>query len=37
MVLKLAANLANERPIDARVQSREDCIQYITLNTVLLG
>lgn len=29
--------VANERPIDARVQSREDCIQYITLNTVLLG
>lgn len=37
MVLKLAANLANERPIDARVQSREDRIQYITPNTLLLG
>lgn len=24
---------ANERPIDARVQSREDCIQYVTPNT----
>ena len=36
-VLKLAANLANERPIDARVQSREDCIQYVTTNTLLLG
>ncbi|XP_061902114.1 uncharacterized protein LOC133649625 [Entelurus aequoreus] len=36
-VLKLAANLANERPIDARVQCREDGIQYITPNTLLLG
>lgn len=35
--IKLAANLANERPIDARVQSREDRIQYITPNTLLLG
>lgn len=35
--LHLAANLANERPIDARVQSREDCIQYVTPNTLLLG
>lgn len=36
-VLKLAANLANERPIDARVRSREDCIQYVTPNSLLLG
>nr|XP_043874461.1 uncharacterized protein LOC122764226 [Solea senegalensis] len=36
-VLKLAANLANERPIDARVQSREDRVRYITPNTLLLG
>ncbi|KAI3376470.1 hypothetical protein L3Q82_016930, partial [Scortum barcoo] len=36
-VLKLAANLAIERPIDARVQSREDRIEYITPNTMLLG
>lgn len=35
--LHLAANLANERPFDARVQSREDCIQYVTPNTLLLG
>lgn len=35
--LHIAANLANERPIDARVQSREDSIQYITPNTLLLG
>lgn len=35
--LQLAANLANERPIDARVQSREGCIQYVTPNTLLLG
>ena len=34
-VLKLAANLANKRPID--VQCHEDCIQYITPNTLLLG
>ncbi|KAK5854465.1 hypothetical protein PBY51_015528 [Eleginops maclovinus] len=33
----MAANLANERPIDARVQSREDCIDYISPNTLLLG
>ena len=36
-VLQLAANLANERPISARVQSQEECIQYITPNTLLLG
>lgn len=36
-VLKLAANLANERPIDARIQSREDRVQCITPNTLLLG
>ncbi|KAK5848024.1 hypothetical protein PBY51_005680 [Eleginops maclovinus] len=35
--LFMAANLANERPIDARVQSREDCIDYISPNTLLLG
>ncbi|RXN35876.1 gag-pol fusion poly [Labeo rohita] len=35
--LQIAANLANERPIDARAQSREDCIQYVTPNTLLLG
>lgn len=35
--LQLAANLANERPIDARVQSLEDTARYITPNTVLLG
>lgn len=32
----LAANLANERPIDARMQSREDSIQYVTPNSLLL-
>ncbi|RXN14669.1 gag-pol fusion poly [Labeo rohita] len=36
-MLQLAANLANERPIDARVQSREDSVQYITPNALLLG
>ncbi|XP_058477623.1 uncharacterized protein LOC131448851 [Solea solea] len=35
--LYIAANLANERPIDARVQSKEDYIQYVTPNTLLLG
>ena len=35
--LCIAANLSNERPIDARIQSREDCIRYITPNTLLLG
>lgn len=35
--LQLAANLVNERPIDARVQSREGCIQYVTPNSLLLG
>lgn len=35
--LYITANLANERPIDARVQSWKDCIRYITPNTLLLG
>ena len=35
--LYTAANLANERPIDARTQSREDCVEYITPNSLLLG
>ncbi|XP_073670542.1 uncharacterized protein [Paramisgurnus dabryanus] len=35
--LFMAANLANERPIDARTQSREDCVEYITPNSLLLG
>ena len=33
----MAANLANERPIDARAQSHEECVEYITPNTLLLG
>ncbi len=32
--LQIAAKLANERPIDARVQSCEDSVQYITPNTL---
>lgn len=36
-VLQLAANLANERPIDARAQSTKESIQYITPNPLLLG
>lgn len=35
--LYLAANLVNERPIDARMQSREDCVQYVAPNSLLLG
>lgn len=33
--LHLAANLANEQPIDAKVQGREDRIQYVTPNSLL--
>ena len=33
----MAANLANERPVDARAQSQEDCVEYITPNSLLLG
>lgn len=33
----MAANLANERPIDARAQVQEDCIKYVTPNSLLLG
>ncbi|KAK7889795.1 hypothetical protein WMY93_025355 [Mugilogobius chulae] len=36
-VLQVAANLANERPIDAQVQSHEGCVQYISPNSLLLG
>ncbi|XP_049335750.1 uncharacterized protein LOC125802274 [Astyanax mexicanus] len=35
--LYMAANLANERPIDARIQSREDSVEYISPNSLLLG
>nr|XP_017209463.2 uncharacterized protein LOC108181536 [Danio rerio] len=35
--LQIAANLANERPIDARAQTQEGCIQYVTPNSLLLG
>lgn len=35
--LYLAANLVNKPPIDARIQSREGCIQYVTSNWLLLG
>lgn len=35
--LCMAANLTNERPIDARVQSRDGCVQYVTPNSLLLG
>lgn len=35
--LQMTATLANERPIDARAQTQEDCIQYVTPNALLLG
>lgn len=35
--LQLAANPANERPIDTRVQGQEDCIRYVSPNSLLLG
>lgn len=35
--LFMAANLVNERPIDARIQSREDCVRYVSPNCLLLG
>lgn len=35
--LFMAANVVNERPIDARVQSREDCVNYVSPNCLLLG
>ncbi|XP_039513360.1 uncharacterized protein LOC120468822 [Pimephales promelas] len=35
--LYTASNLVNERPIDARTQSREDCVEYVSPNSLLLG
>lgn len=35
--LQMAANLVNERPIGARMQSREECVEYVTPNSLLLG
>ncbi len=35
--LFMAANLANEGPIDTRTQSWEDCVEYISPNSLLLG
>lgn len=34
--LYMAANLANERPIDERTQSCEYCLEYVTSNSFLL-
>ncbi|KAJ8367396.1 hypothetical protein AAFF_G00320230 [Aldrovandia affinis] len=37
-LLYLAANLANERPIEARIQAQEDdVIEYLSPNSILLG
>ncbi|XP_063740377.1 uncharacterized protein LOC134864953 [Eleginops maclovinus] len=33
----MAANMSNEMPVDARAQSQEDCVEYITPNSLLLG
>ena len=35
--LFMAANLVNERPLNARVQSREDRVEYVSPNSLLLG
>ncbi|XP_023810653.1 uncharacterized protein LOC105357885 [Oryzias latipes] len=35
--LQLDSNLANERPIDAKIQSQEERIESISPNTLLLG
>ncbi|XP_062390564.1 uncharacterized protein LOC134078562 [Sardina pilchardus] len=32
-----AANLTNQRPIDARAQEQEDSVEYLTPNSLLLG
>ncbi|XP_065152486.1 uncharacterized protein [Paramisgurnus dabryanus] len=32
-----AANLTNERPIDARAQEQEDLVEYLTPNSLILG
>lgn len=32
-----AANLTNERPIDARAQVQEDSVEYLTPNSLILG
>ena len=32
-----AANLTNERPIDARAQEQEDSVEYLTPNSLILG
>lgn len=36
-LLYSAANLANERPIDARAQEQEDAIEYVSPNSLILG
>ena len=36
-LLYQAANLTNERPIDARAQEQEDSVEYLTPNSLILG
>ena len=33
----MASDLANERPIDARTESWEGCVEYVNPNSLLLG
>lgn len=37
MALQITANLGNKCPVDAKVQSQEDFIQYVIPNTLQLG
>lgn len=36
-LLYSAANLTNERPIDAKAQKQEDAVEYLTPNSLILG
>lgn len=36
-LLYSAANLTNERPIDAKAQEQEDTVEYLTPNSLILG
>lgn len=36
-LLYSAANLTNERPIDAKAQEQEDIVEYLTPNSLILG
>jgi len=36
-LLYVAANLTNDRPIDAKAQEQEDAVEYLTPNSLILG